>query len=284
MRGVVDAGRAVADTLAMAFKIFRFGCSVVLALILLGVGAILWSRGRSEPAAWQEQRARLESKSDAEREALAAGAEERLRRVARRTASRAPGRSAPLETPSPRDTAPSPEHRATGPAAGGGSELAPPQPQDGVTLSLDELNALLEERATRWLAQARRDGRPLPLSDPVLALEGDHLVLYAQLATPGGDLLLGLPFEARVDESGGVARLLGVRLGQLPLPGVGALPRLLRAAGDSRLDRLADKAEDATDGYAFDPVLELDGETLRITSLSLDPVDETVRLGVGAGR
>ncbi|MCB1055355.1 MAG: hypothetical protein KDD11_07560 [Acidobacteria bacterium] len=268
----------------MAFKIFRFGFSTVVVILLLGVGLFLWSRSKSEPAAWQEQRERLAAKSESERAALADGAEERLRRLAHRrpaVARPAPETPAPAlpraETPPPEVTRPTPPSSPRNPPP-------PPLAQDGVTLTLDEVNALLEERSARWLAEARRSGKPLPLSDPVLAIEDDHLVLFAQLSTPGGDMLLGLPFEARVDERGGVARLMGVRLGQLPLPGVNALPRLLRAAGDRRLDRLAEKAEDATRGYAFDPVLELDGERLRITGLEVDEGTETLHLDVAEER
>ena len=52
----MDVAAPVADTLAMAFKIFRFGFSTVVVILLLGVGLFLWSRSKSEPAAWQEQR------------------------------------------------------------------------------------------------------------------------------------------------------------------------------------------------------------------------------------
>lgn len=77
-------------------------------------------------------------------------------------------------------------------------------------------------------------------------------------------------------------QLLGVRLGQLPLPGLESLPRLLRAAKDPRLDRLAEKAELAANGYDFEPLLPHGGGALRVVEVELDSDAQAVHLTVTA--
>ncbi|MCB1036079.1 MAG: hypothetical protein KDD47_19815, partial [Acidobacteria bacterium] len=149
-----------------------------------------------------------------------------------------------------------------------------------VTLYLDEVNALLQERVARW--EARRRSSPLPIKNPILAIEDDHLVLFVQLMNRGSEMLLALPVDVAIDDRGGVARLLGVRLGQLPLPGLEALPRLLRSTGDPGLAELAERAEAAAGGYPFDPILPSEGgPPLRIVGLEIDSPEQALHLTLG---
>lgn len=277
-------------------SLLRRGCLVAL-LLLMGLGALLafgWWRARSAPEAFKEQVALLETRTESERRQLAEQTETRLRQAAGSGPYRRQGRAGSFEAPdlsggtgSP-GTTPSKEGSVEGSdRRRSGEETSPRRAEpstDGgprqVTLRLDELNALLQERVARW--EARRRGSPLPIRNPILAIEGDHLVLYIQLLNRGSEMLLGLPVDVAIDDRGGVARLLGVRLGQLPLPGLEALPRLLRSTGDPGLAKLAEDAEAAANGYPFDPILEIDNASpLRILGLEVDAGEQALHLTVG---
>lgn len=279
----------------------RRGCGCAL-VILVGIGVILaagWWWSRSEPSEWKKQDALSRTRTESERRELAQRAERRLRDAARqvtRGAGAVPPPSAPSPDPSlgspeglessgpDRDRPREPSLRGAPPSPSPGREPAEPSRDEArqVTLTLDELNALLQERVARW--EAQRKGSPLPVRNPILTIEGDHLVLFVQLLNRGSEMLLGLPVDVTIDDRGGVARLLGVRLGQLPLPGLGALPRLLRSTGDPGLAELAEEAEAAANGYPFDPTLEVDGDTpLSIVGLEVDGVEQAVHLTVAPG-
>ena len=147
--------------------------------------------------------------------------------------------------------------------------------EDRIRITLPEINAWVVERLHRSEAKGRRSS---PISDPTVTIEDEHLVLYAQVATPAMDLLLGLPLEISVDRGRGIVRLLGVRLGQLPLPGgTEALERLLSGSGDPRLARLTSRTRGS---YEFDPSFELDGERIRVTSVAILDDAEAVELTV----
>ena len=294
--------------------LLRRGCGCVL-ILFLGIVLLLiigWTRTRSEPPAWKQQQALLETRTEEERRELAERVERRLRRAAA-TPSGRPGRiqggnqgisvenptggAGPddLEAFSP-ETAPGQEEgrgssrtnrRASPRREGTDSQDREKRPsrREGerqVTLHLDELNALLQERVARW--EGQRQSTPLPVRNPLLAIEGDHLVLFFQLSNRGSEMLLSLPFDVTVDDRGGVAQILGVRLGQLPLPGLEALPRLLRSTGDPGLAELAEKAEAAAGGYPFDPTLEIEnGIPLRVLGLEIDPEEQALHLTIGSG-
>jgi len=279
-------------------------------LLVIGAAVALFGFWRSsgEPEAYQEQRQLLEQRSPDQRQALAEQTRQRLRDLLRQPASPTVSNSVPRSRPTaetappavsappePFDAPPALNEPAATetkkPRAPGDSVSQPgreasseesdqEEKKEGVrriTLRLDELNALLEQEASRWMAEQGSD--QLPLSNPTLAIEEDHLILFVQLSTPASTVLLGLPFQATVDETGGAVHLLGVRLGQLPLPGVEALPRMLRAAKDPRLDRLAEKAETAAAGYPIEPRLELgDGRALWVLDAEIDPEEQAVHL------
>lgn len=279
------------------------GCGILLALaalLFLGLLAVLWRAG-GEPELWRQEQRRQQEQSPEQREALARSAESRLRPDRLDADHPAPGQASPFAQSSGRSLQPSPplspstklssqegeDRRASSDreaSSGAGDEASTADPRRRkewrqVTLTLDEVNALLQEYSARWQAQA--GDKPLPLSNPILVFEEDHLVLLAQLSTPAMDVLLGLPFDVFVDPSGGTARLRGVRLGRMSLPGIEALPRLLRSAGDERLDRLADQAEQAGTGYGFDPRLGLSaGGEVRIVDLELSPEERLLYLTV----
>lgn len=290
---------------------FRRGCgcsAVVVGLLAVGLAFLFW-RTTGEPEAFQEQRRQLEQRTPEEREALATTARQRLeglfsspRGDSPSTAPPLPGSAQPRPLPedpaiaSPGSLAPRSRDPGAGDAADRSRSSGPPgepsAPEDDspeepgtrrISFQIEELNALLQQEAARWMAQRGGDGE-LPLSNPTVAIEGDHLVLFVQLSTPAASMLLGIPFDVTMDASGGVVHVLGVRLGQLPLPGLEALPRLLRGAGDPRLDELADEAEQAAAGYPIEPYLELeDGRTLRILDAEVDPVEQAVHLLVQGG-
>jgi hypothetical protein len=279
------------------------GCGILLALAalsVLGLLAVLWRVG-DEPEPWRLEQRRQQEQSPEQREALARSAESRLWPGRLVPDPLVPGQASTLAEPSGQPLQPLPtippsgrlfSKRGEDPRAssgreassGAGDEASTTDPRRRkewrqVTLTLDEINALLQEYSARWQAQA--GDKPLPLSNPILVFEEDHLVLLAQLSTPAMDVLLGLPFDVFVDPSGGTARLLGVRLGRMSLPGIEALPRLLRSAGDERLDRLADQAEQAGTGYGFDPRLGLSaGGEVRIVDLELSPEERLLYLTV----
>ena len=283
--------------------LLRRGCLAVI-LLTIGLGLVLafgWWRARSAPELWEQQRALLETRTEPERRELSERVEERLRRAAREVAPP----PAPASTSgAPRQVnggaAPSPDPDPEAPRAGAAERSGRDKPRKGspprakappssekdeirqVTLHMDELNALLQERVARWEAQRR--GSPLPIRNPILAIEDDHLVLFIQLLNRGSEMLLALPVDIAIDDRGGVARLLGVRLGQLPLPGLEALPRLLRSTGDPGLAELAVEAETAASGYPFDPVLEIDaGLPLRVVGLEVDGEAQALHLTIGSG-
>ncbi len=252
----------------------------ILALALLmmafSAGLIFW-RGSSEPNVWRER----PRPTRAENRARVQEVEDRLH-LASKVAK------VSLHTPTPRPlavSAPSTEAEnepAANPSARQrrSDEVEQTLPRSSerpsVRLSIEELNALLQQRLLRW--QTEHGDASIDVVDLWLSVEHDHFLLTTQLSTPEMDLLLGLPFELGVQRGRGLARLLGVRLGALPLPGADELPRLLRSLESPRLASLADQAELAVAGYPFDAVLDARGERVWIDSLRVEPNGVTIWL------
>lgn len=130
---------------------------------------------------------------------------------------------------------------------------------------MEELNSVLQKLILRW--EAAGGVRPTAIDDLWVSTEQDHLLLTVQLSTPGMAVILGLPFQVEVQRGRGFVQPLGLRLGELPLPGVEELPGLLRSLG---AEDWADQAESVVPGRSFDAVLELSEGAVWVDSLAVE--------------
>ena len=211
----------------------RWGIALLIFIAVTSViGLVAWSLWHSDPAYWQTHQTRQQPISQADLTNTAV----RLEALVNHQVT-----------------------HLTGPGA---------SPQRQVSLPLTQANAWLTTQLPRWLDSM---GLALPeeVQRPMLAVQGDRLVLAFQLQSPWLNRVVSVFLRPWVDASGQAhVQLDSVHVGQLPIPLKvidGQLPQTL---GNMSLSQITAWIQ----GQAFDPVYPIDPtRQVRVIGVSLQP-------------
>lgn len=206
----------------------------IVAALTVALGIAYWL-AQQPPDHWQQRNAAL-AQIDAQQRL------EMARDFERRTASHL-SRAAPIA-----------------PGANDGSSA----PLRHIHLGFDEINTWFDQRLGDWLAN---QGRSLPpgVAEPMLAPEGEDLVLAFRLRDGGESHIASIVFNVRVDRPG-VARLQVRRIlaGRLPVPVDMVLNQAQAQAG-------AGDSENKSEGADKDQ--DADERTTAVGLLRGEPID-----------
>lgn len=255
----------------------RTGCGaalLVLLALLMGAGGIAYWLWSTEPAYVAENRAFLRHTSEADLEAMAAGLENRIsRRLTALPHDPATG-SISSDGARPESEVPHSSGTSRGPSRPGarddpGRESKPTSfdelqrlaRQSGtreIEMTVREVNAWLATRSQKWLAN---EGLSMPeqVSDPMIAIEGDRLVVGFNFSEGDFSQWVSLSLDVDATATGqATVRLAGVRGGRLPLPARRALERGEGQLADRVDKQKLDKVRDALDGKPVEARVQLD--------------------------
>ena len=140
-----------------------------------------------------------------------------------------------------------------------------------VRISVDEVNAWLDQRLKGWLGN---QGHKLPkeVKEPMIAIEDDNLVIAFRYQTKGFDQIVSGFFGIRILEDGQAkVERRGISGGKLPLPAETITQQLSHSDKPSSQTAQAAKLLEAIDGKAFDPVVTVDEHLIRILDIKLQP-------------
>lgn len=275
----------------------RLGCGgavlIVLAALTCAAGVAYWL-WTTEPAYVAENRAFLRQHTPAELESIARSLENRISRRLTAIEGGAPAsgseRGSTGSAGAGSAGAGSAGAAGTGSAgvadaSGGGAAAEAEEPERlssfealqararepglrKVEMTVDELNAWIETRAPDWLANQGIE-MPSQVSDPMVALEGEQLVVGFRFSEGDFSQWVSMNVDVRVDDTGRAhARLTGVRGGRLPVPARRAMEqmaeRLEKRVGAEKMAQ----ARAAMDGREFSARLKLDSRIATMTDLT----------------
>jgi len=243
----------------------------ILLLLLCVVGLLslrvywLWS---TPPDYWQENQQYLQETSSEKRMELAQSVEQRILDLFS---------FAPEQDSMNRSV-----DKGTG-QAGNGSDIAGnvigtigPKQTKVVFVSLNEINAWMDQRLGDW---ASNQGSSIPdfVSDPMVAFEGENLIFAFKFDRPEFQQVISAVTTIEIDkgmtDKPGQARIrvIKIRTGQLGIPGVKQVSSAIASGSDSSSD-LAEAIsgiKEAFDGKAFDPLIKINRQKVRMISFKI---------------
>ncbi len=239
-----------------------FGKIFLLLTVVTGLCG-LWAywMWKSEPVYWQERREYLQQTTPAQRMAIAESIEQRLLNklnLASGSAHQAQGTGGGMQIMTAGDSPPGVQ-RAGDPQA----------TEQDIFLTTDEMNAWMDQRLTDW---AGNQGIRIPpfVESPMLAVEGENLVIAFKVVKPPIRQIMSIVCEVVIDSGQATTRVMSVRGGRLKLPGVQAASSVLQnSQSESKFAQTAAKIKEAFDGKSFDPVLKLSNQKIQLVAFKL---------------
>ena len=232
----------------------RYGGAVRYRRILLFLIVVLTLSGgwaywlwRSEPAYWQQRRSFFEQHTPQERMALAESVEQRILATLSDVSISAAGES--------KD------------AADSGTD----KDKDTVFLTMDEINAWIDQRLYEWAAN---QGSVIPefITNPMLAIDDDELVIAFLYDSPSMQQVFSITCDVVLEDDQAVIKVLNVSGGRLQIPAVRVASRAVgQVQGkESEMAQMTDRITEAFDGMAFDPILKLGQQKVRLKAFELE--------------
>ncbi len=251
------------------------GVLLVLVALVVGRGYWLW---RSPPVYWQDHQQYLQRTTVQERLALAQSVERRILEEFN---------AVPVNSPASSNTSNVSNVSQGNDAVTALIGTVQPHVTKTVSLSIEEVNAWIDQRLKDW---ASNQGTSIPeyVTDPMVAIEGDNLVIAFKFDKPNLKQVVSAVTRIEIDKSqndqAGQARIRIVKIkgGRLRIPAVKTLSQAVekQAKSSSELADMASKITETFDGQIFDPVLKLNNQKIRIVSLQLKHEPRGIELSI----
>lgn len=213
------------------------GVLVLFLVLVWGWAYWLW---RSEPAYWQRRRSFVQTHTARQRMAVGESVEQRILAALSDVSVAAAG------------------HRA-------GS-------QDSLFLSVDEINAWIDQRLYGWAANQGLDISE-SVEDPMLAIVDANLVIAFLYDTPQRRQIYSFQCEVLIQGDQAVIQVIAVSGGRLRIPVVNTVTRVmgwLRGQG-SDIAQVAGNLDKAFEGMAFDPILNVGQQKVLLKAFEWEP-------------
>lgn len=162
--------------------------------------------------------------------------------------------------------------------AGQDSDVAIPHEPRTVSLTINEVNAWMAKRLKSWMKNQQMH-IPKGVTDPMVAVQDEHLVLAFQFDSGELSSVISLLFTVEIqDNHEAQIKLNKMRGGRLPLP-TGIVHRLGTAGTSAKHQQQIASLAEAFDGMTFDPVMRFDQQQIRVLAIGLHPdrIDLTIQ-------
>ncbi len=243
------------------------GSVILIVLVLSGVvGAWCYWLWKSEPTYWVEHEKYLQSTTPEQRLVIAESVEKRIFDKLSAVVSSGGAGGSSSAAGSGGQGSGSAKNIEDGVAA---AMAENPDAVHSLLLTTEEINAWMNQRLDGW---ASNQGVSIPdfIEEPMLAIEGENLVIAFRFEKPPISQVVSLVSRVVIKKGEAIIQVRGIRGGRLRMPGVKAASKAVGSrGGSSEFAKAAEKITEVFDGKAFDPVIKLNHKKIRMLSFVL---------------